>query len=138
MGKKRMVESGGLVKIPEHITAKLGAETLEQITAMEWLRWKHPKIAKVTFHIPNERKQNKVFGLVMAHMGVISGVPDLFMAYASQGFYGMFIEMKSKKGKLTNHQKNMIGLLTDNNYLVKVAYGSEQAIQIMSAYLAEN
>jgi len=137
VGQRGLDESSGLVKIPEHIIKKLGPETLEQITAMEWLRWKHPQVEKVTFHIANERKQNKVFGLVMTHMGVKPGVPDLMLAVPRHGYNGLFIEMKSKKGKLSENQKNMIQLLTDQNYLVQVAYGSEQAIEIMSSYLCK-
>lgn len=135
MGKKRLAEQSSLVKLPFHIIKKLGPESLEQISVMEYLRYKYPQAEKVTFHVANERKQNKIWGLVMSHMGLKAGIPDIMMPIARKGYHGLFIEMKSKKGRLSDNQIRMIELLANQNYLVKVAYGCEQAIKAINSYL---
>lgn len=130
-----MAKQGGLVKLPEHIIRKLQPEALEQITVMEWLRWTHPDIAQITYHIPNERKQSAIWGLVMKHLGVVSGVPDICVPYANHGWHGLYIEMKTQKGRTTNNQERYIERLRENGYRAEVAYGAEQAINILKDYL---
>lgn len=125
-----------LAKLPQHIIKKLQPETIEQITVMDWLRWKHPLIVKLTMHIPNERKQNKIWGLVLAHMGVLAGASDLFMAYPRKNYHGLFLEMKTKKGRLTDNQKTFLSDMSEQGYLAEVAYGAEHAISIIEKYLS--
>lgn len=102
---------------------------------MEWLRWTHPNIVDCVMHIPNERKQNKIWGLVLAHMGVLPGASDLFIAVPRQMFHGMFLEMKTKKGRLTENQKTFLQTMRSQGYQATAAYGSDDAIYQINNYL---
>ena len=124
-----------LAKLPAHIIRRLQPETLEQIAVMEWLRWTHPDIVDCVMHIPNERKQNKIWGLVLAHMGVLPGASDLFIAVPRKMFHGMFLEMKTKKGRLTENQKTFLQDMKSQGYHASAAYGSDDAIYQINNYL---
>lgn len=110
-------------------------ESNEQIAAMDWLRAQHPKIADHTLHIGNERKSSYWAGYIMKKMGVLKGASDLFMAWPCGGFHGLFIEVKSKKGKPTPHQIAFIDRMNRVGYVAKVCYGADEVISTMKDYL---
>lgn len=60
-------------------------------------------------------------------MGVKSGVPDLMLPIPSKGYHGLFVEMKTKKGRVSASQKKWIDALNALGYLAVVAYGWEDA-----------
>lgn len=110
-------------------------ESNEQIAAMDWLRAQHPKIAEHTLHIGNERKSTYYAGYIMKRMGVLKGASDLFMAYPVGGFHGLFVEVKSKRGKPTVEQKGFIERMRAVGYRAEICYGAEEVINTMKGYL---
>ena len=68
-------------------------------------------------------------------MGVRSGVPDLMLPVPMNGYHGMFIEMKTKTGRVSQQQKRWIEALNTLGYLAVVAYGWEDAKCKISEYL---
>lgn len=110
-------------------------ESNEQIAAMEWLRLQHPKIAEHTMHIGNERKTSYWAGYIMKKMGVLKGASDLFMAWPSGGYHGLFIEVKSKIGRPTLDQKAFLKRMRDVGYRAEICYGAEEVISTMKSYL---
>ena len=127
MGKNRMAKAGRMVS--------RFAESNEQITAMDWLRLQHPDVALHTLHIGNERKSTPYAGAIMKRMGILKGASDIFMAWPSKGYHGMFIEVKSKTGRLTPEQKEFLKRMGIKGYFVEVCYGAEQIIDTMKYYL---
>ena len=79
--------------------------------------------------------------------GVKAGIPDLFLASAGRpevsGIkpmswpvkYGLFIEMKSAKGKVTPIQAEIHGLLRQQGYQVSVCYSWVEAAAEIERYL---
>lgn len=135
MGAKRMDEKGSLVKIPRHIWKYLQNETIEQIKGMDWLRENYPDYAKLTMHIPNERKQKPIWGYILRLMGLLKGASDLFMAAPAGEFHGLFVEVKTKKGRLTENQKQFLRDMEIQGYKTAVAFGAEELIKIFKDYL---
>ena len=85
------------------------------------------------FHIPNESVGGQGWLVRNRQMGVKSGVPDLMLPIPARGYHGMFIEMKTKNGRLSNDQKRWLDILNTFGYLAVVAYGWEDArCQILS------
>lgn len=122
-----MDEQGNVVK--RH------TESNEQIAAMDWLRAQHPNIAQHTLHIGNERKASYYAGYIMKRMGVLKGASDLFMAWPSGGFHGLFIEVKSKIGRPSAEQKAFLQRMKDVGYRAEICYGAEEVISTMKNYL---
>lgn len=123
-----MAEQGKVVK--SH------TESNEQIAAMDWLRAQHPKIALHTMHIGNERKASYYAGYIMKRMGVLKGASDLFIAWPTGGFHGLFIEIKSKTGRPTPQQNEFIARMIEAGYMAKVCYGADEVIHCIRIYLS--
>jgi hypothetical protein len=111
------------------------AESNEQIAAMDWLRLQHPNIALYTMHIGNERKSTPYAGAIMKRMGILKGASDIFMAWPNKGYHGMFIEVKSRTGKLTKEQAEFLNRMELVGYYIAVCYGAEDVIDTMKFYL---
>jgi len=117
------------------VVSKRHTESNEQIAAMDWLRLQHPKIALHTMHIGNERKASYYAGYIMKRMGVLKGASDLFIAWPSGGYYGLFIEVKSKIGKPTEQQKEFIERMRTVGYRAEICYGADEVIDTMREYI---
>ncbi|HHT9129284.1 MAG TPA: VRR-NUC domain-containing protein [Candidatus Brocadiaceae bacterium] len=67
--------------------------------------------------------------------GVSAGVPDIMLAIPNETYHGLFIELKSKNGKLSEHQKEKFITLTLNGYKVSTCYSLEEAIETVKNYM---
>lgn len=64
------------------------------------------------------------------------GVPDIVLPYPSNGFHGLYIELKREKLSSTSaEQKKYIAYLNSVGYSAHVSKGSESAIRIIEDYL---
>jgi len=95
-------------------------EHLEQCAFFEWLKLAYPEIYKITFAIPNGGKRDIGTATKLKKEGVKAGVPDIFIAHANSVAHGVFIEMKSRKGRVTEAQFKMHELLEQNGYHVYI------------------
>jgi hypothetical protein len=127
MGTQRLDDEGSVVR---------HSESNEQIAAMDWLRAQHPHIAEHTFHIGNERKASYYAGYIMKRMGVLAGASDLFMAWPVDPWHGLFIEVKSKVGKISDLQTKFLQRMRIVGYRAVVCYGAEEVITTMKEYIA--
>lgn len=71
----------------------------------------------------------------LKHEGLKRGVPDLFIPIPTNKYHGMFIEMKTKSGKTSIHQKQWLEKLNMNNYYACVCYSADEAICKLKFYL---
>jgi|TARA_R100000655_G_C2978552_1_gene191451 hypothetical protein len=71
----------------------------------------------------------------MKRAGYVKGVPDLQIMEARHNYYGLFMEIKTKKGRLSPHQKQWLEDLNNKGYLAKCCYGLEEALDIIDWYL---
>lgn len=116
-----------------------------QVECVRWFRLAYPKLR--IFAIPNGGQRNAAVAGKMKAEGVTAGVPDLFIPVASNGFHGLWIEMKrsdiGKNGKLINKgtlsdvQKDMMTFLVGQGYAVFVAYCFDDFRGIVKAYFDE-
>lgn len=82
-------------------------------------------------------------------MGTKAGFPDLFVFVPKGGYHGLFIELKTPKGKtadgktrrageVSDNQEMMIELLSSQGYKAVVCYGYDEAVQAIKEYLGLN
>ena len=107
----------------------------EQVALITWFRYQHPKL--VIFAIPNGGLRNKAVAVKLRKEGVLRGVPDLFLMLPKNGRHGLFIEMKSKDGVLTDAQADFIEVARETGYQAEVCYGFDQAKHVIEEYLNE-
>lgn len=114
-----------------------GSEEQEQMQVIAWARLMARKDSalKMLFHIPNGGKRGKLEAIRFKKMGVLAGVPDLFLPAPRKGYAGLFIEMKVGGNRITQQQAELIHGLSNQGYLCSVCYGADAAIKEISDYL---
>lgn len=122
---------------PKPSTIETVSEANEQEAVMIWAAhntWKHPCLRRL-LHIPNGGTRNVAEAVHLKRLGVKPGVPDLLLPYPSNGYHGLFIEMKSQKGRPSALQKEWVEWLNANGYMAVVCYGAGEAINALEVYL---
>jgi hypothetical protein len=89
----------------------------------------------LAYHVPNEGKRARH---IAKRIGILSGVPDIFVDEARGGFFGLRIEMKrtDKKSRIQDSQKHILCLMQNRGYCAVFAWGWEQAMQFTKNYMA--
>jgi len=103
-----------------------------QVQCVKWFRYQYPHY--LIFSIPNERKVSPIAGKRFKDAGRVAGIPDLFLAFPSYNYHGLFIEMKSDKGKLNENQKAIQKILSIN-YKVVTCYSFNEFKNVVNDYL---
>ena len=119
-------------------TYHLSNESHEQKMLMQWAdsqKQKFPQLLSL-FSVPNGGLRVKAVAAQLQAEGLKPGVPDLFLAYPSNGYAGMFLEMKRRVGgRLSDAQKEWRERLSMAGYCVVVAAGWEVAKDAIIEYL---
>ncbi len=103
-------------------------EDEEQIKFLQHFKRTYPKV--LIYHTPNGGQRHIATAMKMKALGVVKGIPDLFIPE-----FKLWVEMKRVKGKLSDEQKAMNEYLESVGYKVIVAYGCDDGINKMFTYL---
>ena len=141
MRRIRTAREGYLEEMGSLRTKPLSIETVseanEQEAVMIWAAhnlWKYPCL-RWMFHIPNGGYRNTAEAVHFKRMGVKPGVPDLFLPCPTNGYHGLWIEMKSQTGRPTALQTEWLEWLKEQGYAAYVCKGAEAAINCLKLYL---
>lgn len=99
------------------------------------------KIGDFILAIPNGGNRSITEALRLKKEGVKKGVSDLFLAmpvtfnYGEDHGHGLWIEVKSKKGKVSKAQENWAVLMIKSNYECRIVYSVDEGIQAIKDYL---
>jgi len=86
--------------------------------------------------IPNGGARDVVTGAMLKREGVLRGVPDLFLPVPySSGYSGLYIEVKTPRGKLTNEQTAFMGKARAQGYATRVVRSAQDGIDCIAEYL---
>ena len=113
------------------------SEASEQRVVMEWARMsqgKYPDL-ELLHHIPNVRS-NKIQRFQLAKQGVKAGIPDLYLPSPRGGWHGLYIELKTKDGRVSLAQKEVAEKLHRQGYAIQVCWSAEEAIRVLEVYLS--
>ena len=115
-------------------------EAQEQRFLFQWAglaEQQYPEL-KLLHHIPNGGKRDVRTAANLKKEGVKAGVPDMCLPVARGQYHGLYIELKTKKGKVQKNQKEWLSALNKEGYATKVCYGWLEASEVIESYLSLN
>ena len=100
---------------------------------------KYPEL-DLAFAVPNGAamgggKVGAIRANTLKAEGLRPGTPDLVIPSPRGGYFGVFLEMKTKTGKLSENQSQFLEQAKKYGYYCVVAYGADEAIQHLESYL---
>jgi hypothetical protein len=122
-------------------------ESQEQITVIDWAKANEgyfPQLKRLlailnggsrSFRIDKKGRRYSIEGQRLKREGVRSGVPDLFLPIPIGGSHGLWIEMKTETGKLSEDQIDWIRALEQSGFTVRLGRGADHTISIIQNYL---
>ena len=112
-------------------------EEIEQATLFRWASYAQTQYEelKLMYHIPNEGKRSAAMGARLKAEGLKAGVPDVCLPTAHGGYIGLYIEMKVKPNKPTEHQKQWLRDLREAGHFTAVCYSWEEAKNLIEEYI---
>ena len=105
-------------------------EAIEQAKVIAWARANennYPYLWMLHSSLNGVRVTEAQAGRGIAQ-GMLSGVPDLFLPVKNNNFVGLYIEMKSTKGRVSVEQSRYLKCAAENGYPVVVCYSAVDAI----------
>lgn len=108
-------------------------ESRLQQACIKWVRYQYPDL--IIYAIPNGGKRNAVTGAILKAEGVLAGVADLFVAKATKDSHGLYIEMKTAKGRQADSQRAFEEAVTREGYRYELCRSFEQFVAIIRTYL---
>lgn len=118
-------------RMPERSEAD---EQMEVIIWASYMTGKWPCLERL-YHTPNGGYRNVAEAAHFKRMGVKPGVPDLFLPYPCGGWSGLWLEMKTDKGRATSCQRDWIEYLRDAGYCAYICHNAGEAINAIETYL---
>lgn len=117
----------GLNRLPKISESKL------QSQCVVWFRSQYRDA--LIFAVPNGGKRNIVTATIQKREGVVSGVSDLIVLKAMNGFNGLCVEMKISGTKQTESQIWFQKYCESNNYKYVVCKSLDEFMTAVNQYL---
>lgn len=111
------------------------AESRLQQACIKWVRYQYPDL--IIYAIPNGGKRNAVTGAILKAEGVLAGVADLFVAKATPHSHGLYIEMKTDKGRQADSQRAFERAVSLEGYQYSVCRSFEDFRAVIKTYLED-
>lgn len=108
-----------------------------QMSLVLWMRTQFPGVITIISPIvkySGSPKQRMLQGMRQKKMGYTAGTPDLFIAEACGQYHGLFIELKTKKGSVSDNQYAMQEELQNRGYKAEICYGLDDAMRVIGNY----
>lgn len=115
-------------------------ESDHQKALITWARLsvgKYPEL-RFLYAIPNGGVRTLRTAARLKAEGVLAGVSDLHLPVARGKFHGLWIEMKSESGRLSDAQKSWLNAMTTLGHAVAVCRGWDSARSMIIGYLTES
>lgn len=122
----------------------LKPEQRTQKSILTWLKLQHPRVREQVVMIPNEGKKS-VAGYALAKiLGFHVGASDLFIAWPTAKYHGLWLEVKkdkwngaksSKEAAHIKRQMDFLDKMIEKGYQGKMVAGVDAAIQEITNYL---
>lgn len=110
----------------------------EQVALFRWASLQsgaHPEL-RLMYAIPNGGQRHIAVAAKLKAEGVKAGVPDICLPVPRGGFGALYIELKAVGGRLSAAQTDAMDALRKAGNAAYVAFGWNEASQVLSNYLA--
>jgi VRR-NUC domain len=104
-----------------------------QVALVSWFRMAYPRL--ILFAIPNGGRRDIGTAIKLKQSGALAGVSDLFLMKANDKWHGLFIELKTEKGKPTDQQRFFIEQAIKEGYMASVCHGFDESQKLIVEYL---
>ncbi len=113
------------------------SEHAEQAALFRWAEFARARLPELAllYAVPNGGHRHKATGARLKAEGVKRGVPDVCLPVARNGAHGLYIELKTERGKTTSEQIGWIRALRRHGYAAEVCHGWESARSMIEHYL---
>lgn len=92
---------------------------------------------RLAYHAANGSHKSPAARVRFQNLGQLAGVPDIFLPVPSGGYPGLYIEFKSRKGRLSKVQEELIEELRLQGYKVIVSRDWTHAANETLIYLGK-
>ena len=131
--KKAVAKTGESIKLKRR---NAQPEAIEQAKVIAWARANernYPFLWMLHSSLNGLKRTKNAQGKAK-QQGMLSGVPDLFLPVKNKYFFGLYIEMKSAKGRVSVEQSRHLKCAAENGYAVSVCYSAQEAIKRIEDY----
>ena len=131
--KKAVAKTGEPIKLKRR---NAQPEAIEQAKVVAWARANennYPYLWLLHSSL-NGVKLSKAQAGKALKQGMKKGVPDLFLPVKQGGFSGLYIEMKSAKGRISSEQSKFLQAASDFGYACFICYSAVDAIDKIKGY----
>ena len=108
-------------------------ESKLQIEVVKWFKYNYPKL--LIMSIPNGGHRNIITASIMKAEGVLKGCPDLFIPFPTNGYAGLWLEMKAGKNTPTDAQIEVMNKLESFGYKCYVCNSFDSFVAAVQGYL---
>lgn len=122
-------------------SAKVSESQLQR-QCVQWFRIQFPKQARLLFAIPNGARlygskvdRAKQWNKLVAE-GAVAGAADLFLSIPAGELAGLYIEMKTPRGKQSDVQKGFEASVIEAGYGYALPRSFEEFRRVVLSYLA--
>lgn len=112
-----------------------GKEASLQSACVRWFNLQFPKYRGLLFHVPNGGSRNALEARNLKAQGVVPGVADLLLLLPRKGFGCLCIEMKTKTGKQSEHQREWEEQAARNGNLYTVCRSIDEFMDTINNYI---
>lgn len=119
--------------------AVLKQEQIDQISLINYIRWKYPGTKTIISPIVKyggNQVQRLRQGALIKKMGYVKGTLDIFIPKARGPYHGLFIELKSYAGRIEPEQTAMAEDLRAEGYCAVICHGYAEAVNVLDKYMA--
>jgi hypothetical protein len=110
------------------------SESTIQKSVINWLKMQK-SMDGLFMKIPNEGKRTASYGRRMREEGMLAGAFDIFITLPAHGFHGMWLELKSRQGKLSLLQHKFKRKQESVGYYCVVCYDIDDAIENLTWFI---
>lgn len=110
-------------------------ESQQQAKCVDWFRSEYPQFTKLFWANPNGGYRSPKTAAILKREGVLSGVPDVTLAVPRKSYHGLYIEVKTEKGRPTENQLAVMAALSEQGYQCAIVHSIDEFKETVINYL---